>query len=78
MGPLTHTPVCVYIHTFTTYKYVSDSNTYVHTYNNMRNFTHFVHIPVYIPQSESRGVDKIGAGDVAGMDTTNYDNSWRS
>jgi len=24
------------------------------------------------------GVDKIGAGDVAGMDTTNYDNSWRS
>jgi len=23
------------------------------------------------------GVDKIGAGDVAGMETTNCDNSWR-
>jgi len=33
--------VCIYIHTCTIYKYVSDSNTYVHTYNNMWKITHF-------------------------------------
>jgi len=36
-----HICVCIYIHTGTIYKYVSDSDTIVHTYNNTWKFAHF-------------------------------------